>query len=65
MKAGLIKLYFMHLIINEESKTTTKPINKYKLYNLLFNGRISLKEYLNALLYLQDNNSEWKERSFG
>lgn len=31
-------------------------INKYKLYNLLFNGKISLKEYLNALFYIKHQN---------
>lgn len=45
----------MHLNISEllfykakPQKTLTNP-EKYKLYNLLFNGRISMKEYLKGV----------------
>jgi len=58
----LFKLYFMHLNIenvNLESlhQTTKTNPEKYKLYNLLFSGKINLKEYLKALQYLKHRNT--------
>lgn len=35
-----------------------KTVGKYRLYNLLFNGRITLQEYNKALRVLNDSKKE-------
>ncbi len=44
----------MHFNTNEsrQGDISEKNVNKYKLYNLLFSGRISLQEYHKALRML-------------
>ena len=55
----------MHLINNEIIRNTNreqtpiqKQLYKYKFYNLLFSGKINMKEYLDALTYVGDNKGE-------
>ena len=53
----------MHSNINgstteQDRQQTEKTISRYKLYNLLFAGRIRMEEYLKALRELKDDNSE-------
>ena len=53
----------MHSNINgstteQDRQQTEKTISRYKLYNLLFAGRIRMEEYLKALRELKNDNSE-------
>ena len=53
----------MHLHINgstteQDRQQTEKAISRYKLYNLLFAGKIMMEDYLKALRELKDDNSE-------
>ena len=54
------KIIIMQLNINDVCNNSIPQnnnlqVNRYKLYNLLFNGKISLKEYLNALTSIKSN----------
>ncbi|WP_276503253.1 hypothetical protein [Terrimonas pollutisoli] len=50
----------MHFNTNEslQENSSEKSANKYRLYNLLFNGRISLQEYYEALRVLGSHKKE-------
>ncbi|MEP6949487.1 MAG: hypothetical protein ABI863_09440 [Ginsengibacter sp.] len=55
----------MRVINNEDiyrkdkpQTTSKKQFYKYRFYNLLFNGKISMKEYLNVLHYMESGNKQ-------
>ncbi len=47
----------MHLTINKTAHTNSSEqlVQTQRLYNLLFNGRITLKEYYKALRTLEES----------
>jgi len=40
----------------DRQQPTEETISRYKLYNLLFAGKISMEDYLKGLRSLEDNN---------
>jgi len=50
----------MHLDMNDtvHHNMTEQSITSYKLYNLLFSGKITIQEYLQGLKTLQGNQKE-------
>lgn len=50
----------MHFNTNEslQENSSEKSVNKYRLYNLLFSGRITLQEYHQALRILNKSKKE-------
>jgi hypothetical protein len=61
---GQLKLLVMHLYIDEilyrksSPKKEKSTSSQYRLYNLLFTGKIEMKEYLTALRTIKDESKK-------
>ena len=61
---GQLKLVIMHLYIDEilyrksSPKKAKSTSSQYRLYNLLFTGKIEMKEYLTALRTVKDDSKK-------